>query len=93
MGIHISLYNAEGKQHPDWDWVRHAGDRDFPSWTADLPRQEGDPRNCLLEDTFRPLQIDLWRAVLPPDRVNPDRFPLMLDLLEADEQWWVSFSY
>jgi hypothetical protein len=92
MGIHICLRNAAGKDHPDWDWIRHAGDRDFPHWTKDLPRVEGEPKGWT-EDAFRPLDFPRWRAALPEDRINPDRFPHLLNLLEADEQWWVYYSY
>lgn len=30
MGIHVSVVNRRGEEHPGWDWIRHVGDRDIP---------------------------------------------------------------
>lgn len=93
MGIQISLYNAAGEEHPEWDRLRHSGDRDFFGWTEGLPQVDGDATNAWLDGAFRPADFPRWLAALPADRPNPDRFPLMLRLLEADDQWWISVSY
>lgn len=88
MGIHICVMKGWGKDHPDWDGLRYAGDSDFPNWTDGLPADFGG----LDGEGFRPLEFERWYAALPADRPNPDRFPHMLRLLEADPGYWVYYS-
>jgi hypothetical protein len=95
MGINIYLKTVDGAEHPDWDASRYADDREFPAWTVDLDREYerargDDPWEASL---FRPVDFAAWRAALPPERHNPDRFPRMFDLLEADERYWIYYSF
>lgn len=96
MGIHISLHNAKGDDAPDWDFIRHVGDRDVADVFDRLPQVQGPTGHAWLEDAFRPADFAVWRQALAftdDERFpNPGRFKLMLDLLESDPQWWISIS-
>jgi len=95
MGIHIHAVHCDGRDlsFEQWDWVRHAGDREFLNWMRDLPRIYPINMEVISNEVFRPVDIPRWRAALPPDRDNPERFPHMLDLLEANPDLWISISF
>lgn len=97
MGVHIQVQTADGKDHPDWDWVRYAGDREFADWTAGLPTQNLKPPPSSWADdidyAYRPVDFPAWLAALPADRPNPDRFPALLRLLEANPDLWIRLSF
>lgn len=92
LGMNIIVRDDAGKEHPDWDDCRMAGDREWAASTDRLP-QVRYLGGGWLEDAIRPADFSAWRDALPADRVNPERIPHLLDLLEADARWWVYFSY
>ena len=70
-----------------------AGDRDFLTWMHGLPRQDHPKADPVTDYCFRPLEIDRWRAALPEDRPNPDRFPEFFDLIESRDDIWINVSF
>lgn len=93
MGINIYLEWELGRNHPDWDEARYAGDRDFSGWMSGLPRVRRNEDPYAEDWGYRPLEIERWRAALPADRPNPERFIKMFDLLEAEPGLWVIESW
>lgn len=99
MDLNISLYDLNLKNHPAWDDGRFAGDQELTSWMGDLPRIHPPGANMdpwvqdWKADLFRPENIAAWRAALPPDRPNPDRFQLMFDILENHPDVWIYLGY
>ncbi len=102
MGIHIFLQRVEGDKlidHPAWDSGRWSGDRDFWTWAGDLPVKNHpvfngkDPWVEPSAILFRPTDFPAWRAALPVDRDNPERFVQLLNLLEQDEDYWVQVTW
>lgn len=88
MGIHICVYGPDGGDHPDWDWIRYAGDRDFPSVISGLPAKE------LYGRVFRPADFKIWReAIAKVDWPNPGRFEGLMDLLEKNPKYGIYFSW
>ena len=94
MGLNISLYGPCSAEHPDWDSVRYAGDRDFAALLGkELPTiQKGDP---FIEDVmFRPADFAVWRTVVAAKEwPNPGRFEKMIDLLEANSDYWIYMGW
>lgn len=87
MGIHLRV-QRNGADIPEWDWARYAGDREFCELS--LPQQQ-HPSASHEDWIWRPIEFDLWRQAasqLP----NPERFALLLDLLEADSDLWIAVS-
>lgn len=94
MGINISIYGPGSKEHPEWDSGRYAGDRDFAAMLGkELPTiQRGDP---LIEDMmYRPADMALWRSVIAArEWPNPGRFERMVDILEANPDYWIYMGW
>lgn len=92
MGIHVLVVDKDGKDHPDWDWVRHAGDRDIPMAVEEsgVERIAGGeyPEN----EKVRPL--DVWGFVSRMCVVAPENTPrwLALGAILADRKWWLRYS-
>jgi hypothetical protein len=90
MGIHICLYKNE-EDHPEWDYIRQANDRDFPGiidW--------GKVTFCNGEedDYFRPKNIDeLREKINNTDWDNKERYLKLMDLISRDADCWLYFSY
>lgn len=88
MSLYVLLVNRIGQDRPGWDFGM-AGDKQFPSWMAGLKAVYADHD----QELFRPADIAEWRAALPPDRPNPDRFLEMFDILEAEPDMWIYYSF
>jgi hypothetical protein len=94
MGLNISLYGPGFKEHPDWDWIRHAGDRDFASMIGkELPIvQRGD--GIMTDVEYRPADFAQWRkAIASREWPNPGRFEHLTDLLERNPDHWLYLGY
>lgn len=94
MSLHISLVTKDLKHdHPTWNDNKMAGDKFISVLLIALPCEH---HKCDDETIIsRPADFLKWReklAMLPKDRSNPERFPQMLDLLEADPDYWIYIS-
>ena len=93
MGLYVLLKDRNYDDYPGWDFGL-AGDKQFPDWMGDhddvVYHTDADGERAL----FRPVDVPAWRARLPADRPNPDRFTKMFDILESDpEKWWIYYSW
>lgn len=92
MGIHICLYK-DGKDHPDWDFLRRGNDRNFPSlidWekTTTIYDKYQEPIG------FRPTDLDEIKNKLNVlDWEDKGRYLHLISLLEKDESLLLHFSY
>ena len=89
MGIHISVMNEAGKEHPEWNCGRMAGDSDIPFLTGWIPH-----RLFWLDETsaiWFPLDPNALWAVKWPEE-NPDRWALLRRLLH-DGEFGIYLSY
>lgn len=93
MGVHIILRSAAGEEHAGWDSCRMGGDRDFVSLANSLDKIAAADASGWLEDAFRPDRFDVWEASVREEFAEPDRYLLLLALLEADPSFWVYFSF
>lgn len=95
MGLNILLYDAGGKEVPEWDWIRYAGDRDFAKLAGTLPHESRN--RCTppdIEWEYRPSDFVAWRAaVAAQEWPNPGRYEHLLDLMEQRPDTWLYFSY
>jgi hypothetical protein len=90
VGIHICVVDEDGKDVPGWDWLRHAGDREFPSVLCSAPVETiGGPEFSAI----RPVSVDAARdAVRRSSLENKARFYELLDLLDSNITYRVHFS-
>jgi hypothetical protein len=89
MGINLYLQTLDGMNHPEWDSLRCAGDRELVDLVDDLP----NIRSRYYEEVYtRPTDFAAWRAAV--DKLpNPARHKKLLDLLAADENYWLYVSW
>lgn len=89
MGMNICVETLDSKEHPKWDYVRHAGDRDFIALARGLPAVE----NC---EYIRPADFTSWRKLalqVEAESENVGRLTGLLDLLESEPAYWIRISY
>lgn len=93
MGIHISLHRLQGNysiEHPDWDWVRHAGDRQFPSVLHANPMVQAPDDDQLL----RPKDVNQLREAINASGIDqPERFHQLADILDREPNTWIYLGY
>ena len=93
MGIHICIVKADGTEHPDWDGIRCAGDREIPAIVFDIPHDQ----SCMFGDpdyeTYRPTDFAAFRERLSVFDYNQTRWQQMADILENEPDYWLRFSY
>ena len=99
MGLNISLIKLPppwGSIHPEWDDMKYGGDREAARLMNSLPIEECDLATIDVDRGinvfYRPTDFAAWRAADWP-AVNPDRWRLLIDLLEADPDYWIYLSY
>lgn len=96
MGLNISVMKPDHSgDHPDWDWLRYAGDREFGKMVFDLPHITKGP-NGYGDDWqyIRPADFTAWReAIAKVEWPNPGRFEGLLDILEREPDYWIYLSY
>lgn len=90
MGIHLCCMTLDHADHPDWDWIRMAGDREFVSLMSKLPHERQGTEN----EYVRPTDFSEWRSAIEHANLpNKGRHSGLLDLLEADPNYWIYVSY
>lgn len=52
MGVHICVQDKDGKDHPAWNFIRHAGDKEF--CMLGLPRGAENDEGGFRPDAFEP---------------------------------------
>lgn len=88
MGVHIIVQDAEGNEHPEWDFIRQGDDRENARRIGEGPHQ-----------TFRasPILDDPDGILFRPDPDNPwqllGRRGEDLNRLLENPRWWVRLSY
>jgi hypothetical protein len=89
MGINLYLQTLDGMNHPQWDYLRCAGDRELVDLVDDLPNIQ----SRFYEEVYtRPTDFAAWRVAV--DKLpNPARHKKLLDLLAADESYWLYVSW
>lgn len=97
MGINISIEHPETYQEiSGWDPGRYAGDKEFFDNFAgvDLEQKEA-PGFPHMDDRcwYRPKDIAAFRERAGQLPVNAERWLLAADLLEANPDYWLYFSY
>ncbi len=99
MGLSICLMKLApkwGTDHPQWDAGKHGGDREAVQLMHTLPNEECDLAvhevDRGIDLFYRPTDFAAWRAAQWPD-VNADRWRQLIDLLEADPDYWIYLSY
>ena len=98
MGVNICIIDARtGEEVPEWDDLRYAGDREvFSVLTAagytSLTLLGGDPFDGVSLE--RPTDVEHFRGLLHATLdYNSDRWDQMCDLLAADENRGLYFSW
>ena len=96
MGFNIFISTLDYKDHPQWDSLRYVGDRDVPKILSAIERDEIPQTEALMSGYVplfeRPKDFAAARALTWPEE-NPERWKLLLDILEADPEYWISYSY
>lgn len=95
MGIHVSLKNAEGEEHPDWDWVRHAGDREIPGILDGMETVDLNDSGRYDEWCRRPTDVAAFRKRLEEanGEMNADRWDHLCRLLTDNPRFGLSWTY
>ena len=92
MAINICLYREDGKDHPDWDFLRQGNDRNFPNlidWdkTVTMLGRWGD-------EGFRPTDLEaLKERILQTGWPDKDRYLHLVKILEDEPRTQLHFSY
>ena len=90
MGINLCLKTLNGKDHPTWDWIRYSGDREFAALAINLPCTRSGHDG----EYQRPTDFSAWRTAVEKAQLpNPGRHEKLLDLLQADENYWIYVSW
>lgn len=95
MGVHICLIDSISfADHPDWDYIRYAGDREFASLLFALPTVDIEAEDVPL---MRPADnggLFVWRqAIAAYPWPNPGRFEYLCALLAKHPNYWVHLSW
>ena len=85
MGLHICIVTKDGREHPDWDYIRQGDDRD----NAKLLTRDHNSWH-----SGKSYRDDDWLLMRPTETtlLIGDRGAEMTKLLE-DPKWWVYISY
>lgn len=96
MGLDIWMHKRDDwrAQHPDWPSGRYAGDREFHTHFAGTLQDWTEPGFPYETDVilYRPADFAAFRERARTS-VNPERWLLAADLLEADTDYWLYFSW
>lgn len=95
MSVHICIETLDGQEHPDWDWSLNGGHKEFAREIMHtLPsKQHQRNDNVWMDDTAhcRPTDFTAWRSAII-GIPNQELFEKMLNILEADERYWIYVS-
>ncbi|HEV2747219.1 MAG TPA: hypothetical protein VGW34_07970 [Allosphingosinicella sp.] len=97
MGIHICLRKLDGSDHPEWDSLRHAGDREVLTIidrAAGLINNRPPDYNPWIhkELMFRPADPEKLADATWPD-VNPERWRLLTRILREEPDYWIDWGF
>jgi len=95
VGINIIIERpSDYERHPDWDWLRHSGDRDFMThFKGYLECKECD--GFPYEDDrvwYRPKDLAAFRE-RAASALQPDRWMKAADIMEQSPDYWFHLSY
>lgn len=95
MGVNICVQNRAYKEHPDWDSMRYAGDKEFALMISEFPCvKENWSSQPDFEMYIRPADFSIWRKKLAErEWPNPGRLEGLVDLLEREPDYWLYFSW
>lgn len=95
MGLNILLEGPDFKRHPDWDDAKLAGDKEFAQMFESLPFDRGLRGGAPdFEPYYRPTDFTAWRqAISSREWPNPGRYEKLMDLLEANPDFYIYLSY
>ena len=96
MGLNICIERLPDRQrHPSWDWLRYGGDREIAALATKLPHLSKNVAEYPdYEWYIRPSDFSAWReAATSQEWPCEGRFDLMIDILEAEPDYWIYFSY
>ena len=95
MGLNIYCEGPDGKNHPEWDNAKLAGDKEFAALFSTLPYErgaKGGPPD--FEPYYRPTDFAAWRAAIASRQwPNPGRYEKLMDLLEANPEFQIYLSW
>lgn len=93
MGCYLCLQTKDGKDHPDWDWGL-AGNHYWAQLYSLLSCEVESESAKTDERLIRPADFDAWRgAIRAAGLPNRDEHLRLMDLMEADPQWWIYVSW
>lgn len=96
MGVNIYIERpADYHQHQDWDSFRYGGDREMHSHFFDLLTEEKLADGFPYEDDrawYRPADFAAFRE-RATTAAWPERWLKAADILEADPEYWLYFSW
>lgn len=97
MGLNISIETKDAALHPDWDYLRYGGDREFASafLAGDVAHEMWTPDGFPYADDrylYRPTDLAAFRA-FGAAQENPTRWAKAADILEASPDHWLHFSW
>lgn len=95
MGININIRTIAGADHPDWDWQRRAGDRQFPTWFHQLETEDWTPKEFPWGDDlilYRPKDFSAFREAASHAE-QPERWIKAAQILEENPDYWFYLSY
>ena len=101
MGLNLVVYRMRaGKviheaRTDKWDWIRHAGDREFAKEVLGDPSKTDAVREDGYEGEwyFRPRDVDAWKAWDAAHEGNNGRWAALADLLASDPELYVYQSW
>lgn len=99
MGLNITLYRkGSADSLAGWDDAKLAGDKDFASLVAGLPSSVKIEESWAAPHDFdwhvRPADFAAWRAAIASrEWPNPGRYEHLMDLLEANPDLYIYFSW
>lgn len=93
MGINLSIMTRDYKNHPQWGWERHAGDREVAVYLADAEDTVtvGDSDYPL----FRPSNIreKLSEMTRLANGYNAERWEQLASIIENEPDYWLHISW
>lgn len=97
MGIHLSVFDCKsGKEHEEWDWLRHFGDADLVKFlfTEPVTHPACPPRGYDSDNLFRPARSGAKvRDFAKEFDANQDRWATLADLLDGNPDLYLHASY
>ena len=91
MGVHINVQGVDGVEHPEWNWIRQAGDSDIAVEVFGHPHDSSQDVHG--EPLARPKDVGAFVArMVVAHPGGRDRWELLGRIL-SDPRWWLYFSW